>query len=300
MFTMSRCTDQVQQRSGQPLDGTRSVLRSANLQPQLRQVSKALAPRPPLKWAGGKRWQVRHLIDVWRAGSHRRLVEPFCGALAVTLGFLPDRALLNDINPQLINFHRWLKQGLVITLSMTNAKTRYYTHRKRFNKLLAAGQGDTIEAASLFYYLNRTGYNGLCRFNSSGGFNVPFGKYKSINYRTDFLEYKSIFAKWEFANTHFEALELRDDDFVYADPPYDVAFTQYSRGGFGWDEQLRTAEWLSKHKGPVILSNQATDRIVKLYESLKFRLKFLDAPRRISCNGDRTPAPEVLAFRNLK
>ena len=279
--------------------GTRSVLRSANLQSQPK-VSKALAPRPPLKWAGGKRWQVRHLIEVWRAESHRRLVEPFCGGLAVTLGLLPDRALLNDINPPLINFYRWLKQGLVITLSMTNAKTRYYAHRKRFNKLLAEGQADTVEAASLFYYLNRTGYNGLCRFNSRGGFNVPFGKYKNINYRTDFLEYKSIFAKWKLANTHFEALELRDDDFVYADPPYDVKFTQYSRGGFGWDEQLRTAEWLSKHEGPVILSNQATDRIVKLYESLKFRLKFLDAPRRISCNGDRTPAPEVLAFRNLK
>ena len=300
MFTMSRCTDQVQRRSGYPLDGTRSVLRSANLQPQQPTVSKALAPRPPLKWAGGKRWQVRHLIDVWSAESHRRLVEPFCGGLAVTLGLLPDRALLNDINPPLINFYRWLKQGLVITLSMTNAKTRYYAHRKRFNKLLAEGQADTVEAASLFYYLNRTGYNGLCRFNSRGGFNVPFGKYKNINYRTDFLEYKSIFAKWKLANTHFEALELRDDDFVYADPPYDVEFTQYSRGGFGWDEQLRTAEWLSKHEGPVILSNQATDRIVKLYESLKFKLKFLDAPRRISCNGDRTPAPEVLAFRNLK
>ena len=148
------------------------MLRSVNLQPQPPKVSKALAPRPPLKWAGGKRWQVRHLIDVWRAESHRRLVEPFCGALAVTLGLLPDRALLNDINPHLINFYRWLKQGLVITLSMTNAKTRYYTHRKRFNKLLAAGQGDTVEATSLFYYLNRTGYNGLCRFNSSGGFNV--------------------------------------------------------------------------------------------------------------------------------
>ena len=220
--------------------------------------------------------------------------------MTIPLGLLPDGALLNDINPHLINFYRWLKQGLVITLSMTDAKTRYYTHRKRFNKLLAAGQADTVEAASLFYYLNRTGYNGLCRFNSSGGFNVPYGKYKSINYRTDFLEYKSIFAKWELANTHFETLELRDDDFVYADPPYDVEFTQYSRGGFGWDEQLQTAEWLSKHKGPVILSNQATDRIVKLYESLKFRLKFLDAPRRISCNGDRTPALEVLAFRNLK
>ena len=300
MFTMSRCTDQVQRRSGHPLDGTRSVLRSANLQPQQPTVSKALAPRPPLKWAGGKRWQVRHLIEVWRAESHRRLVEPFCGGLAVTLGLLPDRALLNDINPPLINFYRWLKQGLVITLSMTNAKTRLLRAPEAVQQATCGRASRYGRSASLFYYLNRTGYNGLCRFNSRGGFNVPFGKYKNINYRTDFLEYKSIFAKWKLANTHFEALELRDDDFVYADPPYDVEFTQYSRGGFGWDEQLRTAEWLSKHEGPVILSNQATDRIVKLYESLKFRLKFLDAPRRISCNGDRTPAPEVLAFRNLK
>ena len=255
--------------------------------------------RPPLKWAGGKRWQVPHLIDVWRTESHRRLVEPFCGGLAVTLGLLPSRALLNDINPHLINFYRWLTRGLVIRLPMTNAETGYYTHRKRFNALLAAGSADTAEAAALFYYLNRTGYNGLCRFNSSGGFNVPFGRYKTINYRTDFRAYRSLFSRWELATTHFAALEVSDDDFIYADPPYDVEFTQYSQGGFGWEEQLRTAEVLSKHKGPVVLANQATDRIVGLYRSLGFRLQFVAGPRRISCNGDRTPAREVLAFRNV-
>jgi DNA adenine methylase len=256
--------------------------------------------RPPLKWAGGKRWQLPHLVEHWAREKHRRLVEPFCGGLAVTLGLAPERALLNDINPHLINFYRWLRKGLVVTLPMSNVEARYYTHRERFNQLLSAGQGQTAEAASLFYYLNRTGYNGLCRFNSSGGFNVPFGRYKNINYRTDFLEYKAAFAKWEFTNVHFDEMQLETEDFVYADPPYDVEFTQYSKGGFGWDEQQRTAEWLSKHTGPVILSNQATSRIVKLYRSLNFALKFLDAPRRISCTGDRTPAPEVLAIRNLK
>ena len=100
-------------------------------------------------------------------------------------------------------------------------------------------------------------------------------------------------------NTPFDQVALEDNDFVYADPPYDVEFTQYSTGGFGWAEQERTAEWLSNHRGPAILSNQATPRIVKLYRSLNFSLKFVDAPRRISCTGDRTPAPEVLASRNL-
>src|SRR5712671_995412 len=80
---------------------------------------------------------------------------------------------------------------------------------------------------------------------------------------------------------------------------YDVEFTTYSAGGFSWDDQVRTAELLAAHRGPVLLSNQATKRIVSLYRSLKFDLKFLDAPRRISCNGNRQTAREVLATRNL-
>jgi DNA adenine methylase len=257
------------------------------------------ATRPPLKWAGGKRWQVQHLVGHWRRDTGKRLVEPFCGGLAVTLGLMPENALLNDINPHVINFYRWLKEGLVIAIPMANDETRFYEARKKFNKLLHDGRGESAEAASLFYYLNRTGYNGLCRFNASGEFNVPFGQYTTIDYRRDFLEYQSVFANWDFTHTDFDQIPLRADDFVYSDPPYDVEFTTYSKGGFGWNEQVRTAEWLAKHTGPVILSNQATKRIVDLYNSLNYTLTFLDAPRRISCTGDRTPAPEVLAIRNL-
>ena len=90
---------------------------------------------------------------------------------------------------------------------------------------------------------------------------------------------------------------MERDDFIYADPPYDVEFTSYSAGGFSWEDQVRTVEWLAKHRGPVMLSNQATPRIVKLYEQLGFKLKYLNAPRRISCTGDRTAAREVLAVR---
>ncbi len=257
------------------------------------------AVRPPLKWAGGKRWQLPHLEPLWQYHRTRRLVEPFCGGLAVTTGLIPQRALLNDINPHVINFYEWLKRGLTISFVMENDGAEYYRSRDRFNELLKAGQGKTSEAAALFYYLNRTGYNGLCRFNARGIFNVPFGTYKTINYKTDFSEYRSAFANWTFTSIDFEKISLAEEDFVYADPPYDVEFTQYSKGGFGWNEQERAAEWLSKHKGPVVLSNQATPRIVRLYRSLKFSLKFLNAPRRINCTGDRTPAPEVLAVRNL-
>ena len=254
---------------------------------------------PPLKWAGGKRWQVPYIFPLWEDHRSRRFVEPFCGGLAVALGLMPKRALLNDINPHLVNFYRWLKRGLKVELALRNEKAHYYQKRKRFNELAANGGGKSAEAATLFYYLNRTGYNGLCRFNRSGGFNVPFGRYNKLVYRRDFLEYKPLLRNWALRAVDFTRLVLREDDFVYADPPYDVEFTQYASAGFTWEEQIRTAEWLSQHPGPVILVNQATPRIVKLYRSLGFRLSTLDGPRRINCTGDRTPAPEVLATRNL-
>lgn len=256
--------------------------------------------KPPLKWAGGKRWQLPEIEPVWQRYQDRRLVEPFCGGLAVVTGLMPEKAFLNDINPHVINFYRWLKRGTSISFEMKNDKTQYYDCRDRFNELLKSGMAKTAEAAALFYYLNRTGYNGLCRFNSKGCFNVPFGSYANIRYKTGFSEYKPALAGWVFTNTDFEKIPVEEDDFIYADPPYDVEFTHYSKDGFGWEDQQRAAEWLSKHKGPVVLSNQATPRIVKLYRSLKFSLKFLDAPRRISCTGDRTPAAEVLAVRNIK
>lgn len=255
--------------------------------------------RPPLKWAGGKRWQVPHLRRLWRRHARRRLVEPFCGGLAVTLGLMPERALLNDINPHVINFYRWLARGLVAALPMRNDEACFYAHRDRFNRLLAEGRADSAEAAALFYYLNRTGYNGLCRFNQGGQFNVPFGRYTRIAYLRDFTAYRSVFARWTFTVGDFAAVALEPDDFVYADPPYDVEFTQYAKEGFGWDDQVRAAEWLARHPGPVVLSNQATRRIVRLYRQLGFRLKFLVGPRMISCTGDRRPAREVLALKNV-
>src|SRR6202043_739386 len=104
----------------------------------------------------------------------------------------------------------------------------------------------------------------------------------------DFTRYKDAFHDWKFTDADFETIRLARTDFVYADPPYDVEFTAYSKGGFSWDDQVRTAEWLAHHRGPVILVNQATARIEKLYRKLRFDIRFLAAPRRISCTGDRT------------
>ncbi len=255
--------------------------------------------RPPLKWAGGKRWLVPHVVPLWQRFETARLVEPFCGGLAIALGLMPRRAWLSDINPHVVNFYRWLKRGLRVTIPMRYERELFEQHRERFNRLVAMGAGGDAEAAALFYYLNRTGYNGLCRFNRKGEFNVPFGRYSRINYLSDFSAYQAAFRGWTFTSGDFAALKLAADDFVYADPPYDVEFTQYSKEQFGWAEQVRLAEFLARHRGPVVLSNQATERIVRLYRSLGYSVTLLRAPRMISCDGNRAPATEVLATRGF-
>jgi DNA adenine methylase len=255
--------------------------------------------RPPLKWAGGKRWLVPHLRPIWATYQKRRLVEPFCGGLALTLGLLPEEALLNDINSHAINFYKHLRRGLKANLEMKNDERAYYLCRDRFNELISIKKDKTKEAAELFYYLNRTGYNGLCRFNRKGGFNVPFGRYANINYSKDFTFYEKIFSKWTLKAGDFEDVPVEDGDFIYADPPYDVEFRQYAQGGFDWEAQVRLAEWLARHKGPVVLSNQATPRVLQLYEQLGYKLQLLEAPRMINCTGDRSKAEEVLATKGI-
>jgi DNA adenine methylase len=263
--------------------------------------------KPILKWAGGKRWLLPRLLELWQPHRECRLVEPFMGGLSVALGLQPDRALLNDANIHLVNFYHQLQQGLTVTIAgadgkpfeMQNDREFFYAMRSRFNQLTNEGRSQTSEAALIFYYLNRTAFNGLCRFNNSGGFNVPFGRYKTINYLTDFSDYQIPLQAWEITCGDFEKLDLRSDDFIYADPPYDVQFTKYSQDDFTWADQERLTTWLAKHPGKVVLSNQATDRIVTLYQDCGFTIDIVHAPRRIACNGDRNPAKEVIAYKGF-
>jgi len=259
-----------------------------------------IMPTPPLKWAGGKRWLVPTLRKLYSPYRKRRLVEPFVGGLSVALGLSPQKALLGDINAHAIYFYKWLQRGFQITAPMENKAECYYSNRERFNWLLSKDDAGSAEASGLFYYLNRTGFNGLCRFNSKGFFNVPFGKYAKINYRRDFDEYVRALTGWEFVHSDFEKLKLRRGDFIYSDPPFDVEFTKYAKEDFTWEDQVRLAKWLAAHPGPVVASNQATPRIIKLYKSLKFKIQLVSAPRRISCTGDRSNAREMLAIRNME
>ena len=259
--------------------------------------------KPILKWAGGKRWLVPQLQELWLGNEHRRFVDPFCGACAPAFGLAPCQALLNDANFHVVNFHRWVQCGLQITLEMRDDKSLYYTHRDRFNALVSPKAGlwgpSSKKAAELFYYLNKTGFNGLCRFNRKGQFNVPFGRHQTINYQRDFAAYERKLENWTFTSADFETLDTVDSDFIYADPPYDESFSGYTPEGFTWADQERLAKWLSKHPGPVVASNRATKRITELYSALGFHLKPLKGPRNINCTGDRTPVGELIMWKAI-
>ncbi len=255
----------------------------------------------PLKWPGGKRWILNHLRSHY--DGKRRLVDPFSGGLSIPLGLKPDRCMFSDANVPLMNFWRWVQHGLEYDdntgIEFANDRAIYYENRTKFNQLCEAREYWSKEAALLFYYLNRTCFNGLCRFNRRGYFNVPFGTYKNIPYKKDFLPYVEAMKGWQLYYGDFSCLPLERDDFIYADPPYDVEFTQYTPKDFSWDDQMRLARWLGSHPGPVVASNQATPRIIQLYQAYGFKIYSLEGPRRISCNGDRTPAQEIYATKNL-
>jgi DNA adenine methylase len=255
---------------------------------------------PPLKWAGGKRRLVPYIQYSWASHENLRLVEPFCGGLGISLGLLPTEALLNDINPHLINFYKWLKHGLDISIEMKNSEKQYYEYREEFNDLIIKNKEETKKAAELFYYLNKTGFNGLCRFNKQGKFNVPFGRHSTINYSIDLHKYKTIISNWDFIASSFSDIKLKPDDFVYADPPYDVDFRSYSKDGFSWADQEFVIDWLSDHCGPVIISNSATDRVINLYKKSGYKLHYMKERININSTGDRTPADVVIATKNVE
>jgi DNA adenine methylase len=278
--------------------------------------------KPLLRWAGSKFNQsqvcdrVRSLYNPYR--NTHVWVEPFCGGLGMTHRVMPDRAILNDVNPVLIRFYQHLQCGEAIV----KVPGEYTQVRDAFNACLPVSieNGDRSLAAiaitSLFYHLNRAGFNGLWRVNQSGKYNVPVGRDSKgeplrVELPTeDYLrEWRSSALSWRFICDDWqEQLCLKrngnpvnqDPRFVYCDPPYDSTFAGYAKSGFDWGEQRQLAEWLAIQPHPVVASNAATDRILELYRGLGFQVELINCHRSISCNGDRAKALEMLAYKGIE
>lgn len=264
--------------------------------------------RPPLKWAGGKYQILEQIKKVLPAGN--RLIEPFVGSGVVFLNSNYKRYVLNDKNKDLILFYKIIKRdGLKfidycrkLFTQKNNTSDKYYALREEFNNT-----SDDFKKSALFLYINKHGYNGLCRYNSSGNLNVPFGRYKTPYFPEKEMYFFCIKSKRAILSPmDFETVmnNAKSGDVIYCDPPYvplsnTSNFTSYSAGGFDNDKQTRLALAAQKtaNRGiPVLISNHSTPFTKNIYKNAT-KNEELSVRRLISCNGSkREHAKEILAL----
>lgn len=244
----------------------------------------------------------------------RRLVEPFVGSGALFLNVEFPTYLLADANHDLINCYQQLQRGGPAFIDLcaayfvpaNNQPDAYYALRTHFNMT-----ADAVEKAAIFVYLNRHGYNGLCRYNGSGGFNVPYGKYAKPYFpRIEMVNFWQKAARCEFMVADFVTTmqATAPGDVVYCDPPYvplstTASFTSYSADGFSMENQRRLAQEakeVTRRGVPVVISNHDLPFTREIYTGAD-ELVFFNVQRHISCDGaNRTAAAELLAVFKVR
>lgn len=254
-----------------------------------------------LKWVGSKSRIMPELVKHLPAG--RRLVEPFAGSCSVMMNTDYPEYLVADINPDLINMYRQIKeypqQFIVIATQVfasNLSEESYYAIRKEFNEHIGL---PLLERAVYFLYLNRNGYRGACRYNRKGDFNIPFGHYKKVYFPMD--EIKAFAEKAQRATficaDFTETLKMVEaGDVVYSDSPYQGTFSDYHTGGFNDDQQNLLAVLLTDiaERHPVIVSNSDTTLVKSLY--CGFHITRINAPRSIGvAAGAGKNAAEIIA-----
>jgi DNA adenine methylase len=267
-------------------------------------VQQIVSPRPFLKWAGGKGKLIQQYIP-YLPKKFKTYYEPFLGGAAVFFYLNPPSATLTDINAELVNAYRCVRDN--VEELILNLEAHQLRHCRDYYYEVRQSPGVTnIEKAARLIYLNKTCFNGLYRENSKGAFNVPIGKYKNPKICNPAL-LRSVSAALQNAQINVRPFEdilehaSSCDDFVYFDPPYyplspTSNFTAYSRYSFTQDDQIRLkyvfAE-LAERGVKVMLSNSDCPFIRELYSD--FNINSIIAPRLINSDArKRGKISEVL------
>lgn len=273
-------------------------------------------PRPFVKWAGGKRQLLKQFksLDLYPPSgfdpSVNTYYEPFVGGGAVFFDLLPKKAVLSDLNNELVITYNVIRDNvdeLIRSLKKHIYDKDYYLGvRSRSIQKLSA-----VEIASRFIYLNRTGFNGLYRVNKSGQFNVPFGRYSNpiICDEENLMRVSQALQDTTITHGDYKHIlkRVKRDDFVYLDPPYypltkTASFTSYTTEGFLEDEQIELRDtFIELHKRGcyVMLSNSDTSFIRKLYSGLSdTTITRIKATRTINSKGNSRGKITELVIRN--
>ncbi|MDI9818447.1 MULTISPECIES: Dam family site-specific DNA-(adenine-N6)-methyltransferase [unclassified Legionella] len=263
--------------------------------------------KPFLKWAGNKYRCIETILSSLSPAN--RLIEPFTGSGAIFVNSDYPGYLLAEQNADLINLFKFLQlegEGFIDYCEAffsyeNNCEAKYYQFREQFNQ-----STDLKYKAALFLYLNRHGYNGLCRYNQRGLYNVPFGRYRKPYFprqeMTHFYQksHKAQFVVSDFRHTFSQA---KTGDLIYCDPPYvplssSANFASYTHKKFKEQDQLELAQLAmeSASRGiTVIISNHDTALTRHYYRHSKI-ISF-PVSRLISCNPQkRQAAQEIVAI----
>jgi DNA adenine methylase len=260
--------------------------------------SKLTLPRPFLKWAGGKSKLIKqYLTHLPSENTYKNYYEPFLGGGAVFFHIQPRKAILTDINAELIITYRCVrdnvKELICLLKEHENKHSRDYYYSVRANPVKT-----DLEKAARLIYLNKTCFNGLYRVNSQGKFNVPLGKYKNPNICPEDLLLAASEALYqaEIRQANFTEIlnhATTSDDFVYFDPPYypiseTSYFTSYTNYSFEENQQIQLRDIfvkLSERGVKVMLSNSDCEFIRNLYSD--FNIHTISAARAINSNAKK-------------
>ena len=244
-------------------------------------------PKPFLKWVGGKTRLIKKLEEYFPT-HYNTYFEPFLGGGSVFFNFTPEKAVIADLNGTLINTYTTIRDDFdelfkhLQVLEKKNTSNDYYEYRKEFNELrLGSDENPDKESktyvSALMMYLNKAGYGGVYRENQKGGYNVPYGKYKTINItdKRNLLKVQKSLKNVDLSCSQYSDIlkKAKRGDFIYLDPPYHKesknSFTKYQKDDFDEEEQNKLATLLKKldRKGVMfLLSNSNTAFINNLYK----------------------------------
>jgi DNA adenine methylase len=266
--------------------------------------------KPFIKWAGGK-GQLLVAIQTRLPRKYINYYEPFIGSGALLFELKPNKAIINDINKELIHTYTIIRDQLDQLISKLNEidfnhqyphKEYYYTMRNLYNSKILDQTYD-VDMAALFIYLNKHCFNGLYRVNSNGLFNVPFNQnLKGNSFNEDNLIQVSEFLKnVKILNSDFEEAvkDAKKGDFVFFDSPYaplkDDSFESYTREGFSYEEHIRLANLFKKLSDQGVycmLTNHNTSLIRELYKD--YIIDVVPVKRFINSDAKNRVGEEVI------
>ncbi len=223
--------------------------------------------KPIVKWSGGKQDEIKNILPYIPENIDIYL-EPFVGGGAVYFHLNPKKAVINDVHKELIDFYTAIKNGhsneiYKFMSDHNNDEETYYKVRSYNNE-------DPLDNAKRFYYLRKTCFRGMLRYNKKGEFNIPFGRYKNYNFEEiKNNHYETLLKNTEIYNKDFEYIFNNynsEDNFMFLDPPYDSEFTDYGYCSFGKKEHEKLAQLFKETKIKCLMIIGKTNFIQELYK----------------------------------